>query len=98
MCVWIYVVYTVYIYSIYSVYMYTCRGEVRTLRFERQLLRKMCQRLRKNCFWLTHSRQVTSGYRALNREQRDATQSSDASHGERTEVQHNASFNAFKVE
>lgn len=35
-----------------------------TLRCERQFWRKMCQLLRKNCFWLTHSKHVTRGYRA----------------------------------
>lgn len=35
-----------------------------TLRCERQFCRKMCQLLRKNCFWLTHSKHVTRGYRA----------------------------------
>lgn len=35
-----------------------------TFRWERQFWRKMCQLLRKNCFWLTHSKQVTRGYRA----------------------------------
>lgn len=36
----------------------------RTFRCERQFWRKMCQLLRKNCFWLTHSKHVTKGYRA----------------------------------
>lgn len=35
-----------------------------TFRCERQFWRKMCQLLRKNCFWLTHSKHVTRGYRA----------------------------------
>lgn len=83
--------------------MYTCRGKVRTLRFERQLFRKMCQRLRKNCFWLTHSRQVTSGYRALETGSRETPQghqtllSGKLTHAERTEVQHMASFNGSKA-
>lgn len=35
-----------------------------TFRWERQFWRKMCQLLRKNCFWLTHSKHVTRGYKA----------------------------------
>lgn len=35
-----------------------------TFRCERQFWRKMCQLLRKNCFWLTQSKHVTRGYKA----------------------------------
>jgi hypothetical protein len=38
--------------------------QILTLRLDKQLLRKTCHLFRNSCFWLTHSRQVTRGYKA----------------------------------
>lgn len=41
-----------------------CRSQRLTFRLDKQLLRKTCHLFRKICFWLTHRRHVTNGYRA----------------------------------
>lgn len=37
---------------------------VLTFKWDKQFCRKICQLFKKNCFWLTHNKQVISGYKA----------------------------------